>query len=226
MWRTRDESWSILSSTERERANRFASDRDRGRFMAAQGLLRTILGSCLGAQPQRLVIGYSAKGKPSLGGTFANCGLEFNLAHSGDLAVFAVARHGVVGIDVEQIRPVPELSTIIERFLSARECAEIKRLSGEQAARVFFRIWTRKEAWLKATGEGISGLPGSIEAFGPPGEESISSRPLASPSETRFCLHDLAPAPGFLCALAVIPQCVREFTGSCQPAALRKWRTQ
>jgi 4'-phosphopantetheinyl transferase len=199
-------SWSILSSTERDRANRFASHRDRARFLAARGLLRTILGSCLGVQPQRLVFGYSARGKPLLGGTFASCGLEFNVAHSGDLAVFAVAQHGVVGVDVEQIRPVPELSTLIERCLSARECAEIKRLSGEQAARVFFKIWTRKESWLKATGEGISGLPGSIEAFGPPGEESLSSGPQVSPSEARLCLYDLAPAPGFLGALAATPQ--------------------
>jgi 4'-phosphopantetheinyl transferase len=160
----------------------------------------------VGAEPDSLEFAYSAKGKPSLGGAFAKCGLEFNLAHSSGLAVFAVARHGMVGVDVEKIRPIPDLSTLSQRFLTPRECAEIERLSGGQAIGGFFRIWTRKEAWLKATGEGLTGLPSSIEVLGASGEVNIYVGPQPGLSGTRLCLHDLAPAPGFLGALAVTPQ--------------------
>jgi 4'-phosphopantetheinyl transferase len=197
--------WSTLSSQERERAGRFAFERDRARFIAARGLLREILGSCLGAEPGGLEFAYSAKGKPSLGGGFASSGLEFNLAHSGSLAVFAVARHGVVGVDVERIRAIPDLSALGQRFFSHREYAEMRKLSDEDAVRRFFRIWTRKEAWLKATGEGISGLPSSIEVFGPLAEDSLCGGPQESSCGTRLCLHALAPAPGYLGALAVTP---------------------
>jgi 4'-phosphopantetheinyl transferase len=198
--------WSTLSSQERERAGRFALERDRARFVAARGFLRAILGSSLGADPQSVEFLYGAKGKPSLGGAFAHSGLQFNLAHSGGLAVFAVARHGMVGVDVEQLRPVPGLSGLMDRFFAPLECAEIKKLSGAAEVRAFFKIWTRKEAWLKATGEGITGFLKSIEVVGPLGEEKLRVGPQDDSGCTRLYLHDLVPAPGFLGALAVTPR--------------------
>jgi 4'-phosphopantetheinyl transferase len=198
--------WSTLSRQERERAGRFAFERDRERFIAARGFLREILASCLGTQPHDLEFSYSATGKPSLAGEFATSGLQFNLAHSGDLAVFAVARHGIVGVDVEQIRPVPDLPALVERFFTTREWAEINKLSGEDQVTAFFKVWTRKEAWLKATGEGITTLLKSIEVLGPPGEATLGVGPQDGSHATRLCLHDLTPAPGFLGALAVPPQ--------------------
>ena len=197
---------STLSSQERERAARFASERDRARFVAARGFLREILGACLSAEPQSVEFTYSPKGKPSLGGAFARTGLQFNLAHSGGLAVFAVARHGVVGVDVEQIRPVPDLSALIERFFSAGECAQIKRLPEEEQVLRFFKIWTRKEAWLKATGEGLTDLLKSIEVLGPAGEGKLGGGPQAGLQGTRLRLHDMAPVPGYVGALAVTIQ--------------------
>ena len=198
--------WSSLSPDEQARAGRFALERDRVRFVAARGLLRTILGSCLGAEGRKIEFAYSAKGKPVLAGDFTRSGLQFNLAHSGGLGVFAVARHGAVGVDVEQVRPVPDLSGLSGRFFSPRECAEIGKLSGQAQMMAFFRIWTRKEAWLKATGEGITGSPQSIEVLGPPGEEELCGALHRRSRGTGFSLHDLQPAPGFLGALAVIPQ--------------------
>ncbi len=195
--------WPSLSPDEQERAGRFALDLDRVRFVAARGLLRTILGTCLGTEPHRIEFAYSAKGRPSLGGEFTRSGLQFNLAHSGGLGVFAVARRGAVGVDVEQVRAVPELEGLIERFFSARECAEIRRLCGEAQIMAFFRIWTRKEAWLKATGEGITGTPQAIEVLGPPGEPALRLDARDRARGTRLFLHDLQPASGFLGALAV-----------------------
>ncbi len=194
--------WSSLSTPERERASRFTLERERARFVAARGLLRVLLGSCLGTEPHKIEFTYSAKGKPSLGGEFTRSGLQFNLAHSGGLSVFAVARQAAVGVDVEQIRPVPDLSALIERFLSARECAELKKLSGQEQTLSFFRLWTRKEAWLKATGEGITRSLASIEVLGAPGDRELYGASHDGSGQTRLCLLDLEPAPGFLGALA------------------------
>lgn len=197
---------STLSSQECERAARFVSERDRARFVAGRGFLREILGSSLGTEPQSVEFTYSAKGKPTLGGAFARSGLQFNLAHSGGLGVFAVARHGVVGVDVEHIRPIPDLRALIGRFLSARERARIEQWAGEEQVKGFFRIWTRKEAWLKANGEGLSDLLNTVEVVSPSGEGESCGAARDGLGGMPLCLHDLAPAPGYVGALAVTPQ--------------------
>jgi 4'-phosphopantetheinyl transferase len=197
--------WPTLSTAERERAARFAAQRERTRFVAARGLLRAILGSALDAEPHSVEFRYDAKGKPSLGGALARSGLQFNLAHSGGLAVFAVARDRQVGVDVEQLRQVPELAELVGRYFSTGERAEMQRLTGEETLRGFFRIWTRKEAWLKATGEGITGSLETIDVLGPSGTEMTCASPPDSSPAPRLRLHDLAPAPGFVGALAITP---------------------
>ncbi len=198
---------STLTDQERERADRFAIERDRARFVAARGFLRTILASCIGTEPQRVELSYSSRGKPSLAGDCARSGLQFNLAHSGNLAVFAVAPHRIVGVDVEQVRPVPDLAELAERFFSAHECAAIRNLAGQEQALTFFRIWTRKEAWLKATGEGITGPLKAVEVLNPPRVERAVGEPPAPSGGVPLCLYDFAPAPAFLGALAVAPVC-------------------
>jgi 4'-phosphopantetheinyl transferase len=196
--------WSTLSCQERERAVRYAAQRERARFVVARGLLRAILGSALSVEPQSLEFLYSAKGKPSLGGAYARSGPQFNLAHSGGLGIFAVARDRSVGVDLEQLRPIPDLSDLIKRYLSPGECAELKKLSGEAELRGFLQIWTRKEAWLKATGEGITELLGKINVLGPSGTEKMCGGPQYGSATQRMRLYDLAPATGFLGALAVL----------------------
>jgi 4'-phosphopantetheinyl transferase len=185
---------SALSPEEGERARRFISDRDRGRFVAARGLLRSILSSCLGTEPRKLQFAYSAKGKPSVGGSHAGAGLQFNLAHSGALGVFAVARQGLVGVDVEELRAIPDLAGLAARCFTARESALVNSVSGDEQATQFFKLWTRKEAWLKASGEGIAGALKTLDVLCLPGEPT-----------PRLCLHELAPAPGYIGALALSP---------------------
>jgi 4'-phosphopantetheinyl transferase len=171
--------------------------------VAARGLLRSILASALGVEPPTIEFLYGPKGKPSLGGALARSGLQFNLAHSGGLAVFAVAHDRSVGVDVEELRPIPDLSDLIQRYLSPGECAELKSLSGEAELRGFLQIWTRKEAWLKATAEGITGPLGKIDVLGPSGTEKMCGLPPNSSPTERVRLFELVPAPGFLGALAV-----------------------
>jgi 4'-phosphopantetheinyl transferase len=186
--------WLTLSEHERQRADRFLLPRGRARFVAARGWLRSVLGQCLGIAPEVVEFGYGPAGKPSLRGRFARQGLQFNLSHSGDLALFGLAHCGLVGVDVEELRPILDLSELIERHFSPAEVAEIKHLTGAEALEALFRIWTRKEACLKATGEGIGDSLASIDVSGRHG-----------PPGSRLRLYDLAPAPGFLGALAVAP---------------------
>ena len=148
-----DEFWPTLSAQEQDRAARFAAQRERARFVVARGLLRALLGSALGVEPQKLEFLYGANGKPSLGGALARSGLQFNLAHSGGLAIFAVARERSVGVDVEQLRPVPDLSDLIQRYLSPRECAELKELTGAAERRGFVR-WDPERGLVEGDGRG------------------------------------------------------------------------
>ena len=143
---------SVLSPDEVERAGRFHFPEHRARYERARSGLRCIVGIYTGRDPRSIQFEYGPHGKPELG----NGGrLHFNLSHSGDLAVIGLALDSPIGVDVEQIRPVPELEGVASRFFRLEEAESILRWSGEERIKAFFRIWTRKEAMLKLTGEGL-----------------------------------------------------------------------
>jgi 4'-phosphopantetheinyl transferase len=147
---------STLSSDERHRAKRFYFDRDRQRFVCARGVLRCLLAGYLDVNPAAIRFTYATHGKPQLVPTRARS-LSFNLSHSHDLALIAVApAHIDVGVDVELIRPVPEMQTIAASFFAPSEAARLDAMPTDVSAAAFFRCWTRKEAYLKAVGEGLS----------------------------------------------------------------------
>jgi len=142
----------LLSPAERDRASRFHLERDRRRFTAARGRLRQLLGRYREVPPAAVVIEMGASGKPF---TRGEPPLEFNLAHSDNRAVFAFA-HWPVGVDVERIRPLPDLLTIAARFFARGEYEAMQRLTGAPLEDTFFRCWTLKEAYLKGAGDGLS----------------------------------------------------------------------
>lgn len=142
----------LLSADERQRAARFRFDRHRRRFIVAQGALRTLLGRYCSTPPKRLVFEYGPKGKPSLVG---EPDLHFNVSHSSERAVFAVSRRGPLGIDIELLRDLADADDIAERFFSAAEVESYRRIPGDGRQRAFFNCWTRKEAFVKALGEGL-----------------------------------------------------------------------
>lgn len=144
----------LLSPDEQEKANRFYFQKDRDRYVMARGILRYILSRYLDLPPQDLQFRYSPTGKPSLA-HFSDPPLCFNLSHSGQLALYAVARRNV-GIDVEQICLERDCEGIAERFFAASEQADLNRLSPDLRHQAFFNGWTRKEAFLKATGQGLT----------------------------------------------------------------------
>ncbi len=144
-----------LSEDERARAQRFLLERDRNSFIAARGILRDLLARYSGRGPGDTEFVYGAQGKPALsdGGT-ANP-VRFNLSHSHGLALIAVAREREIGVDVEKIRPDRAGDEIASRYFSAEEVEELRALPTEQRAEGFFLCWTRKEAYVKALGEGL-----------------------------------------------------------------------
>ena len=99
---------------------------------------------------------YQAHGKPELGPPWKACGLEFNVSHSHELAVYAFTRGSQIGVDVECIRPMPNAAALLERFFSPEEVQQWQQMPAERQLRAFFQGWTRKEAWLKAVGSGLS----------------------------------------------------------------------
>lgn len=197
----------ILSASELEHARRFRFDQHRNRFIAGRGFMRTLLSHYLQIKPAQLEFVYNAYGKPLLSGAFVESRLNFNLAHSENLALLAVTRLGTIGIDVERIRPVTDAGQMAAMFLSARESAAFYNLPPEQKPVAFFNLWTRKEAWLKATGEGIGHLLKAVEVSFLPGEPArFLSLPGNPQTTASWRLRDFEPAPGFVAALAIPAQ--------------------
>jgi 4'-phosphopantetheinyl transferase len=192
-----------LALVEKKRADAFHFDRDRNRFIVGRGMLRTILGRYLHAQPGVIWFEYGAHGKPLLAGRFARSGLQFNLAHCEDLALLAVARGRVVGIDLERVRAMESAHEMAACFCSPRESAEFQSLSPDQKDEAFFRLWTRKEAWLKASGKGIGQSLEEVEVSFRAGEtEHFLHLPKeAGTIATGWHLQELIPTPGFIGAL-------------------------
>ncbi|RPI77065.1 MAG: 4'-phosphopantetheinyl transferase superfamily protein [Desulfobacteraceae bacterium] len=144
----------ILSQDEIDRAERFHFAKDRNRFIAARGTLRNILGRYLNQPPETIAFTYNPYGKPSL--PAAETTIRFNLSHAHQLALFAFSRAYEIGVDVEYINPQKDARDIVARFFSEDEKTEFRSLPADLLTRAFFSGWTRKEAFIKARGEGLS----------------------------------------------------------------------
>jgi 4'-phosphopantetheinyl transferase len=142
-----------LSVEEKERAGRFYFERDRRAFTVGRGLLRTFLGCYLGKDPTKIEFEYNRYGKPLLS---AGDGIQFNVSHSGNIALLAFVRDRGIGVDVEYKRPEADYIKIAERVFSSEELAELASLPGGRRQEAFFNGWSRKEAYIKAHGQGVS----------------------------------------------------------------------
>ncbi len=185
----------LLSADERVRTERFYFEQDKNRFIVTRALLRTILGGYLGTAAERLQFDYGQHGKPAIAEPQNGSSLRFNLSHSQNLTVFAVARDRDLGIDLEFIRPIAEAEQIAKRYFSLRENAIFQALSPSQKSAGFFHHWTRKEAYLKAVGNGVAANNDDFD------ETVVSEESIESPN--RWFLHSFVPAPNYLATLAV-----------------------
>lgn len=162
--------FGTMTPDERDRAGRFHFARDREHFTVARGLLRSLLSRYLGETPDQLRFTYSSYGKPQLSEQFQDAGLCFNVSHSGQVVVYAFTRGREVGVDVEYHRPDVAGEEIAERYFSVNEVRELFALREELRAEAFFNCWTRKEAYIKAIGEGLSHPLDQFDVSLAPGE--------------------------------------------------------
>jgi 4'-phosphopantetheinyl transferase len=163
----------LLSPDELERAGRFRFDADCDDFIVSRGTLRTLLGAYLDLPPQELRFTYSQYGRPILMVGSAANGLDFNVSHSGGMMLLAFARGRRIGIDVERVRRDFATTEIAERFFSLAERAALRQLSQEQRHEAFFLCWTRKEAFIKALGEGLSHPLDQFDVSLAPGQPAV-----------------------------------------------------
>ena len=165
---------ALLDDDERARAGRFRFERDRRRFVARRAFLRHVLAGYVGVAPRNLRYRTSSNGKPELAGTF---GVAFSASHADGLAVVAVAIDGQVGVDVERSRPMADSLDLARRLFSAWERARVEAAPTSMRSEAFLRIWTRKEAYVKFVGTGLS-MP--LDAFDVLDERVRLSRPDAT----------------------------------------------
>ncbi len=145
-----------LSPDEKQRADRFHFDQHRNEFILSRGTLRVVLASYLGSSPESLSFEYSKHGKPALSEAYAAQKLNFNLSHTAGMMLLGVVRERRIGVDIEKIRSEFNVLEIAERFFSPQEQHGLRELATISQYDVFFRCWTRKEAYIKAKGEGLS----------------------------------------------------------------------
>lgn len=187
----------LITPEERKRAERLL-DREQGtRRAAARGVLREILAEYLGVAPEGITIATGEHGKPFVPGA----GIHFNLSHSGDLILIALAQREI-GIDLEAIRSDLPWEPLARQFFSPGECAALFSLSPSDRLAAFYRIWTRKEAYLKGVGSGFSRSCSEFEVSSLPGEYRLLRHRTAPEETARWALIDLPLPAGFAAALA------------------------
>jgi len=204
---------ALLAPEESAKAARYHFRRDRDHYVAARGLLRRLLGLYLARPPESLNFSYNAYGKPSLDGAGD---VRFNLSHSHELALYAFARGRDIGVDIEHMRAEFAGDDIAARFFSAREVEMLHALPEATRTRAFFNCWTRKEAYIKARGEGLSHPLDAFDVSLIPGEPAALLGTRGDPRElARWSLYALDAGDAYAAAVAV--------EGTAHTLRLRQW---
>ena len=189
-----------LSPDEVKRVNRFRFHQHRRRYIVGRGTARVLIGRYLKKNPEDIVISYSEYNKPFL----PNKNIRFNLSHSQEMVLFAFCPTADIGIDLERIRDIEDAEGIAARFFAATEFARFETVPVEERNEAFFNCWTRKEAFIKAVGEGLSYPLANFDVSFLPGEQvKINTIRLSAEEADQWSLYSLAPMPGYVGALAV-----------------------
>lgn len=190
----------ILAPEESDRAARFHFAHLRESFVIAHGALRILLGKYSNIRPADIRFVYGSKGKPALAEANA---IDFNLSHSGTLAVVAITTNCPIGVDIEEIRPVSDMQEIAKRFFCPEEANEVLSLPLDERERAFFCCWTRKEAYIKAIGDGLSTPLDSFCVTAKPDSPARFVHIAHDPAAVEaWMLHDLRLRQGYAAALA------------------------
>ena len=193
---------SILAEDEINRANRFHFKKDRERFVAGRGLLRMILSSYVGMPANEIIFTYGCHGKPGLRRQDGRPAIEFNLAHSAGTAIYAITRDRPVGIDIEFVNHEFPIESVAERVFSKVEVAAFRSLPRDMQRTAFFKCWTRKEAFIKALGDGLSCPLADFDVSVMPCEPAkLLNVRWAAEEASRWFINDIDAVPGFSAAL-------------------------
>lgn len=196
-----NERYGVLSNLEKKRAQRFRVERARNEFVLTRAALRVLLGQYLGCVPREIRFQYTERGKPAVEGESRLC---FNVSHTAGLALMAFVRERAIGVDVESLGRETDAARLAERFFSERERQALRHLSGSDLHAAFFRCWTRKEAYIKAKGEGLSMPLHQFDVSTAEGDRDalLGTRP--DPAEARrWIVCDVELCSGYAAAVAV-----------------------
>lgn len=202
----------LLDNAERDRASRFVFERDRFRFIVGRARLRQLLSARLGVRPEAVEFAYGRRGKPALASACADSNLRFNVSHSEDVAVYAFTYGREIGVDVEAIRPLTDADDIASRFFSRCEYEIYLALDACDRPLGFFNCWTRKEAFIKALGDGLYYPLDSFDVSLAPNDPARILRVESTPGdECAWWMDSFSPAPRFVAAVVI--ENPREHTG-------------
>lgn len=195
---------ALLSGAERDRASSFAFDSDRRRFTIARAGLRTLLAARLGLAPEAVALTYGKNGKPALANEQAESGLRFNVSHTANVAAYAFSFGQDIGVDVENVREIANADNIAARFFSARENESYHALDPLDKPLGFLTCWTRKEAFIKALGDGLTYSLRDFDVTLLPEERPEIVRVGDVPgAECGWTLRAISPGIGFVGACVV-----------------------
>ena len=199
-----DDFVQLLSSDEIMKANSFIFTKLRKRYIRGRGLLRIILGSCLGILPDRVSFSYNSYGKPFIHESLNKIDLRFNLSHSNGVIAIALSIGCEIGIDIEQIKPIAGMHDIAKTIYTPCEKKILESSTALQRIELFFRFWTRKEATAKAIGTGLAQPIEKIDV------STCSSNPVAAIVRRRKCIslskwfvRDIQPFENYAASVAV-----------------------
>jgi 4'-phosphopantetheinyl transferase len=195
-----------LEEQELDRASRFHFEKHRRHFTAGRGVLRQLLTQYLGTKPEQLRLSYGAYGKPALNGEHKDSRLRFNMSHSHEVALFAFAEDRELGVDVEHIRTDFASEEVARRFFSRREVETFNALPRHDQVAAFFKCWTRKEAFIKVIGKGLSQ---PLDKFDVTLGQPAALLWVSGDDASRWSLYDLEVGGDYAGALAVEGQVSR-----------------
>ena len=213
--------WSWLTSEERQRAARFYFEADQRRFGTTRGLLRGLVGAALGIRPTDVMLVEGAFGKPHLDPRHGSPDLHFNVSHSGDYSILALARSVRLGVDIELMKPSRDLTHLAHRVFHPEEIRLLEGSGEQELLERFYRIWARKEAAAKALGRGIGTDFTSFSAWwGDARSGSCVLREIDGNGTTTWQVTDLEFTPGYASALAVDSNDLEVCSAPLDPARL------
>ena len=196
--------YQVLSVEERSKAERMRIDKPRKHYVAARGILRQIIATYMNEKPENLKFQYGPNDKPALAGEFSRKGVTFNMSHSHGLALYGVTLQREIGVDIEKIRQDMSIIDLAKRFFSVKEYEELMNLPAEDRTLGFFNCWTRKESYLKATGQGLKFPLNHFDVSLSPGKPAALLRHHIDPEQVSlWTIAELDIGPAYAAALTV-----------------------